>query len=96
MVNRWKNQYLTDDGSGVLKYAGNIYSDNIDACSWDFIPDEDGYYTIQNRAAGNYIVNDGSGFAACMAESGEGDSGKWILRNVSGYTKVTSLLDDTL
>ena len=31
-----------------------------------------------------------------MAESGEGDSGKWILRNVSGYTKVTSLLDDTL
>ena len=56
----------------------------------------DSYYTIQNRATGNYIVNDGSGFAACMAESGEGDSGKWILRNVSGYTKVTSLLDDTL
>ena len=96
MVNRWKNQYLTDDGSGVLKYAGNIDSDNIDAYSWDFIPDEDGYYTIQNQATGNYIVNDGSGFAACMAESGEGDSGKWILRNVSGYTKVTSLLDDTL
>ena len=47
MVNRWKNQYLTDDGSGVLKYAGNIDSDNIDAYSWDFIPDEDGYYTIR-------------------------------------------------
>ena len=96
MVNRWKNQYLLDDGSGVLKYAGEMDGNNREAYTWTFAPDDDGNYTIQNKATGNYLVNDGSGFIACAAEVGEGDSGKWILRTVSGYTKITSLLDDTV
>ena len=42
------------------------------------------------------MVNDGSGYVACVAELPDGDTGKWVLRTVDGYFKINSLADDAL
>ena len=94
--NRWNNQYLYDDNSGLLRYADEMPADDRDPYTWDFLPDDEGYYTIQNKATGNYMVNDGSGYVACVAELPDGDTGKWVLRTVDGYFKINSLADDAL
>ena len=94
--NRWNNQYLYDDNSGLLRYGDEMPSDDRDPYTWDFLPDDEGYYTIQNKATGNYMVNDGSGFVACVAELPADDTGKWVLRTVDGYFKINSLADDAL
>ena len=94
--NRWNNQYLYDDNSGLLRYADEMPSESRDPFTWDFVPDDEGYYSIRNKATGNYMVNDGSGFVACVAELPADDTGKWVLRTVDGYFKINSLADDAL
>ena len=96
ICNRWNNQYLYDDNSGLLRYADEMPSESRDPFTWDFVPDDEGYYTIQNKATGNYMVNDGSGYVACVPELPDGDTGKWVLRTVDGYFKINSLADDAL
>ncbi len=94
--NRWNNQYLYDDNSGLLRYGEEMPADDRDPYTWDFLPDDEGYYSIRNKATGNYMVNDGSGYVACVAELPDGDTGKWVLRTVDGYFKINSLADDAL
>lgn len=87
--NRWKNQRLVET-DGTIQYAElgeEAYSSP--QAQWNLIPDEDGWYTIQNLSSQKYLVMTEGTQVVSAAENGdELDAGKWSIGNVGNYMVI--------
>lgn len=84
--NRWKNQRIAEQ-DGTVRYADvgeKIYSGS--QAQWNLIPDQEGWYTIQNLSSGRYLVMTEDSQAVLATEDGNTlDTGKWSVGKVGDY-----------
>lgn len=84
--NRWKNQRLAEQDGAVcyIEVGDDLYSGA--QAQWNLVPDEEGWYTIQNLSSGRYLVMTEGTQAVSAAENGNTlDAGKWSMGKVGSY-----------
>lgn len=87
--NRWKSQRLVEQ-DGTVQYANvgdGAYAG--EEAQWRLVPDDEGWYTIQNAASGGYLVMTEGTWAVSSSEDGNTTAaGKWKIGNVGSYLAI--------
>ena len=86
MENRWKSQRITEQNSSIAYADTGTEAYDTEASLWNLIPNEDGWYTIQNVSTGNYMILKGENQETVPSENGNvQEEGQWKIGNINGY-----------
>ena len=86
MENRWKSQRITEQNGSIAYADTGTEAYDTEASLWNLIPNEDGWYTIQNVSTGNYMILKGENQETGPSENGNvQEEGQWKIGNINGY-----------